>query len=112
MQRQLRLKNYELISKACEVEKEETSTKKKNYEIDASIITAVDIKNSKSLKMATGDFGIVVYNEFNFGFMITWKDFEKLQAELKITEEKYEEFLDNVLNDFSDTIIDFVNLKK
>ena len=29
--------------------------------------------------MATGDFGIVVYNEFNFGFMITWKDFEKLQ---------------------------------
>ena len=113
MQRELRLKNYEIISKACEVEKKEVSTKKdKNYEIDVSIITAVDIKNSKALKMATGDFGIVVYNEFNLGFMISWKEFEKLQADLKISEENYEEFLDNVLNDFSDTIIDFVNFQK
>lgn len=113
MQRELRLKNYEIISKACEVEKKEVSTKKdKNYEIDVSIITAVDIKNSKALKMATGDFGLVVYNEFNFGFMITWKEFEKLQAELKISEEDYEEFLDKFINDFSDTIIDFVNFEK
>lgn len=90
--------------------KREVSTKKsKNYEIEASTITAVDIKKSKALKLATGDFGLIIYNEFNFGFMISWKEFEKLQEELKISEEKYEEFLDNFTNDFSDTIIDFVN---
>lgn len=110
MQREIKLKNYEIKAKACEVEKEEVSTKKsKNYEIEVSIITAVDIKNSKALKMATGDFGIVIYNEFNFGFMISWKEFEKLQEELKISEENYEEFLDKFTNDFSDTIIDFLN---
>lgn len=110
MQREIKLKNYEIKAKACEVEKEEVSTKKsKNYEIEASTITAVDIKNSKALKMATGDFGLVVYNEFNLGFMISWKEFEKLQEELKISEENYEEFLDKFTNDFSDTIIDFVN---
>lgn len=113
MQREIKLKNYEIKAKACEVEKEEVkTTKSKNYEIEVSIITAVDIKNSKALKMATGDFGLVVYNEFNFGFMITWKEFEKLQEELKISEENYEEFLDNFTNDFSDTIIDFVNSAK
>jgi hypothetical protein len=61
--------------------------KSKNYEIEFSTITAVDIKNSKALKMATGDFGLVVYNEFNFGFMISWKEFEKLQEFQKTKED-------------------------
>ncbi|WP_323593838.1 hypothetical protein [Aliarcobacter butzleri] len=108
MQRNIKLKNHEIVAKACLVEKEE-ATKSKNYEIDVSIITAVNLKGSKALQMASGDFGIVVYNELNFGFMISWNEFEKLQADLKISEEQYEEYLDNFMNDFSDTVIDFVS---
>lgn len=99
-----------IVAKACLVEKEETK-KGKNHEIDVSIITAVDLKGSKALQMASGDFGIVIYNELNFGFIISWNEFEKLQADLKISEEKYEEFLDNFINDFSDTVIEFLNNK-
>lgn len=112
MERDIKLKNHEIVAKACYVEKVKSKTVKgENYEIDVSIITAVDLKDSKSLQMATGDFGIVVYNELNFGFMIGWKEFEKLQANLKISEEKYEEYLDNFINDFSDTVIEFLNNK-
>ncbi|MDX4028685.1 hypothetical protein [Aliarcobacter skirrowii] len=110
MQRNIKLKNHEIVAKACLVEKEETK-KGKNHEIDVSIITAVDLKGSKALQMASGDFGIVIYNELNFGFIISWNEFEKLQADLKISEEKYEEFLDNFINDFSDTVIEFLNNK-
>ena len=108
MQRSIRLKNHEIVAKACLIEKDET-TNGKNYEIDVSIITAVNLKGSKALQMASGDFGIVIYNELNFGFMISWNEFEKLQADLKISEEQYEEYLDNFMNDFSDTVIDFVS---
>jgi hypothetical protein len=107
MQRELKLKNYEITAKACKVENRNSENEK--YEIDVSIITAVNIKNSKALEMASGDFGIVVYNELNFGFMISWKEFEKLQNKLKISEENYEEFLDNFTNNFSDTVVEFVN---
>lgn len=105
MERNIKLKNHEIVAKACSVEKE----KGNNLDIDVSIITAVDLEGSKSLQMASGDFGIVIYNELNFGFMISWNQFEKLQADLKISEEKYEEYLDNFMNDFSDTVIDFVS---
>jgi hypothetical protein len=112
MKRNIKLKNHEIVAKACLIEKEET-TKGKNHEFDVLIITAVDLKGSKALQMASGDFGIVIYNELNFGFMISWNEFEKLQADLKIREEQYEDFLDNFMNDFSDTVIDFVgNLEK
>lgn len=112
MQRDIKLKNHEIVAKACYVEKVKSKTVKgESYEIDVSIITAVDLKDSKSLQMATGDFGIVVYNELNFGFLIGWKEFEKLQANLKISEEKYEEYLDKFTNDFSDTIIDLISKK-
>ena len=107
MQRDIKLKNYEIVAKACLIEKEET-TKGKNHEFDVLIITAVDLKGSKALQMASGDFGIVIYNELNFGFMISWNEFEKLQADLKISEEQYEEYLDNFMNDFSDTVIQFI----
>lgn len=110
MERDIKLKNHGIVAKACLVEKEIIKTTKgENYEIDVSIITAVDLKGSKALQMASGDFGIVIYNELNFGFMIKWNEFEKLQADLKISEEKYEEYLDNFMNDFSDTVIDFIN---
>ena len=113
MERDIKLKNHGIVAKACLVEKEIIKTTKgENYEIDVSIITAVDLKGSKALQMASGDFGIVIYNELNFGFMIKWKDFEKLQADLKISEEKYEEYLDNFMNDFSDTVIDFIETLK
>ena len=91
MERNIKLKNHEIVAKACSVEKE----KGNNLDIDVSIITAVDLEGSKSLQMASGDFGIVIYNELNFGFMISWNQFEKLQADLKISEEKYEEYLDS-----------------
>ena len=106
MQRDIKLKNHEIVAKACLVRKE--TTRSKNHEIDVSIITAVNLKGSKALQMASGDFGIVIYNELNFGFMISWNEFEKLQADLKISEEKYEEYLDNFMNDFSDTVIQFI----
>lgn len=112
MERDIKLKNHGIVAKACLVEKEIIKTTKgENYEIDVSIVTAVDLKGSKALQMASGDFGIVIYNELNFGFMIKWNEFEKLQADLKISEEKYEEFLDNFINDFSDTVIEFLNNK-
>ena len=111
MQRNIKLKNHEIVAKACLVKEDET-IKGKNHEIDVSIITAVDLKDSKALQMASGDFGIVIYNELNFGFMISWNEFEKLQADLKISEEKYEEYLDNFMNDFSDTVIDFIETLK
>ena len=110
MLRELKVGNYNLNAKACCVKEIKSKTVKgENYEIDVSIITAVDLKGSKALQMASGDFGIVIYNELNFGFMISWNEFEKLQADLKISEEKYEEYLDNFMNDFSDTVIGLIN---
>ncbi len=109
MKRDIKLNNYEISAKACKIEQnKEKTTKGENYEIDASLITAVDLKGSKALQMASGDFGIVIYNELNFGFMINWKEFENLQEKLEISEKNYEEFLDNFMNDFSDTVIEFV----
>ena len=104
MRRTIEFKKYNINARAC-------SVRHKKDEIEVSIITAVDIKNSKALKMETGDFGIVVYNELNFGFMISWKEFEKLQEELKINDEHYEEFLDNFINDFGDNAILISNKK-
>lgn len=109
MKRNIKLSNYEISAKACKIEKnKEKTTKGENYEIDALLITAVDLKGSKALQMASGDFGIVIYNELNFGFMINWKEFENLQEKLEISEKNYEEFLDNFMNDFSDTVIEFL----
>ena len=71
------------------------------YEVDVSKIMAVDLKGSKSIQMATGDFGIVIYNELNFGFVLSWNLFEEVQ----------EEFLDKVCNNFSDTILSYINGK-
>ena len=81
------------------------------YEVDVSKIMAVDLKGSKSIQMATGDFGIVIYNELNFGFVISWKIFEEVQAELNIQEADYEEFLDKVCDNFSNTILGYINEK-
>ena len=87
------------------------TTKGENYEIDVSIITAVDLKGSKALQMASGDFGIVIYNELNFGFVISWKIFEEVQAALNIQEANYEDFLDKVCDNFSDTILGYISGK-
>lgn len=112
MKREIKLNNYEINARACKIEQNKVkTTKSENYELDVSIITAVDLKASKALQMASGDFGIVIYNELNFGFMISWKEFEKLQEKLNINEENYEEFLDDFMNDFSDTIIDFLHVE-
>ena len=77
-------------------------------EVDVLKIMAVDLKGSKSIQMATGDFGIVIYNELNFGFVISWNLFEGVQAELNIQEVNYEEFLDKVCDNFSDTILGYI----
>jgi hypothetical protein len=108
MKRDIKLKNHEIVARACLIEKPK-NTKGENTEIEVSIITAVNLEGSKALQLVSGDFGIVVYNELNFGFMISWKEIEKLQKDLKISEENYEDFLDNFTNDFSDTIIEFLN---
>lgn len=81
------------------------------YEVDVSQIMAVDLKGSKALQMATGGFGIVIYNELNFGFVISWNLFEEVQAELNTQEANYEEFLDKVCNNFSDTILGYIDEK-
>ena len=81
------------------------------YEVDVSKIMAVDLKGSKSIQMATGDFGIVIYNELNFGFVLSWKIFEEVQAELNIQEVNYEEFLDKVCDNFYDTVLEYINEK-
>lgn len=101
MRRDIKLEKYNIKALACLIEN-------KNYEIETSLIAAVDLKGSKSLQIASGDFGIVIYNELNFGFIISWNQFEKLQADLKINESEYEKFLDDFTNDFSDTVINFI----
>ena len=112
MERDIKLKNHGIVAKACLVEKEIIKTTKgENYEIDVSIITAVDLKGSKALQMASGDFGIVIYNELNFGFVISWKIFEEVQAALNIQEANYEDFLDKVCDNFSDTILGYISGK-
>lgn len=110
MERNIKLKKHEIVAKACLVKK--NTTRSEDYEISVSITTAVDLKDSKALQMVSGDFGIVIYNELNIGFMVDWKEFEKLQVDLKISEEKYEEFLDEFMSDFSDTIIEFIKTLK
>jgi hypothetical protein len=104
MKREIKLSKYEVIARACSI------VEKEDYEIETSFVSAVDIKNSKCIKMTTGDFGMAAYNELGYGFMISWDIFENLQKELKITEEKYEEFLDDFLNNFTDTVIEFVSI--
>jgi len=92
-----------IIARACRV------VKTLEYEVEVSSITAIDIKSSKSIETMLGDFGIVMFNEFGFGFMVSWGDFEDLQATLQIKEEQYEAFLDNFINCFSDTVIEIIN---
>ena len=112
MKRDIKLNNYEISARACKIETDNVKTiKGGNYEIDVSIITAVDLKNSKALQMASGDFGIVIYNELNFGFVISWKIFEEVQAALNIQEANYEDFLDKVCDNFSDTILGYISGK-
>ena len=61
MLRELKVGNFNLNAKACCVKEIKSKTVKgENYEIDVSIITAVDLKGSKALQMASGDFGIVI----------------------------------------------------
>ena len=109
MKREIKLNNYEITARACKIEQNKVkTTKNENYELDVSIITAVDLKASKALQMATGDFGIVIYNELNFGFVVSWNLFEEVQAELNIQEADYEDFLDKVCNNFSDTILRYI----
>ena len=112
MKRDIKLNNYEISARACKIETNNVKTiKGENYEIDISIITAVDLKGSKSIQMATGDFGIVIYNELNFGFVLSWKIFEEVQAMLNIQEDEYEDFLDKVCDNFSNTILGYINEK-
>lgn len=108
MQRSINIKvgnKFGIEAKACLVKNLD------EYEVDVSKIMAVDLKGSKSIQMATGDFGIVIYNELNFGFVISWKIFEEVQAELNIQEADYEDFLDKVCDNFSDTILKYINEK-
>lgn len=113
MRRDIKLEKHNIKALACLVEKKNINTdKNKNYEIETSIITAVELKGSKSLQIASGDFGIVIYNELNLGFIVSWNQFEKLQSDLKISEKEYEKFLDDFTNDFSDTIINFIENNK
>lgn len=80
-------------------------------EVTVERVMAVDFKESKVLQMCSGDFGIVIYNELNLGFMITWKQFEEVQTKFSIQEEDYEAFLDDFCNSFSDSILDYINAK-
>lgn len=102
MRRNIKFNNYDMNAKACIVVN-------KKDEIETSIVTAVSLKGSRALQTATGDFGIVVYNELNFGFMISWKQYEKIQSDLNISEEDYEKFLDDLINDFTDSVMDISN---
>ena len=108
MQRSINIKvgnKFGIEAKACLVKNLD------EYEVDVSKIMAVDLKGSKSIQMATGDFGIVIYNELNFGFVLSWNLFEGVQAELNIQEADYEDFLDKVCNNFSDTILEYISGK-
>lgn len=108
MTREIKLEKHDLVARACIAHE---PTKDKDYDIER--VSAVDLTDSKCLQTMTGDFGMAVYNENMFGYYLSWKDYEALQEKLKITEEHYEEFLDNVTSDLIDSIINYVNeLKK
>ena len=108
MKRSINIKvgnKFGIEAKACLVKRID------EYVYGVSKIMAVDLKGSKSIQIASGDFGIVIYNELNFGFVISWNLFEGVQAELNIQEANYEEFLDKVCDNFSDTILEYINEK-
>ena len=103
MKRDIKLTIYDIVARACIVKKHA------HFEETVLPVMSVDIKGSKALQMASGDFGIVIYNELNFGFMISWKEFKKIQTELNIKEDDEEDFLDSFTTYFSETIIKFLN---
>lgn len=108
MIREFKLEKHDLTIKAC-ITKDQT--KDSDFKIER--IAAVDLSNSKSIEILNNDYGMAVYNEFGFGFCLSWKDFEAFQEAQKIQEEQYEEFLDNITSDLVDSVIKHVNdLKK
>lgn len=107
MKREIKLLKHNLVIKACIAHE---STKEKDFDI--TVVSAVDLTNSKCLQLMNGDFGMAVYNENYFGFYLSWKDYEKLQEELKITEEGYEDFLMDITADLVDSVIEYVNDSK
>lgn len=106
MIRNLKLEKFDITANACITFE---PTKDKDYDIER--ITAVDLIGSKSLQTMSGDFGMAIYNENKFGFYISWKDYEDLQKKLTITEDKHEEFLNNITSDLVDSVINYINKK-
>lgn len=110
LKREIKIKNYNISAKACVVKKQKTKTARdEDYDIETSLVSAVDLKGSKALMMATGDFGMVVYNELDFGFVVSWNEYERLQKELNVVSDRdYEELLDGFSNAFGDSILEFI----
>ena len=69
-------------------------------------VTAVDLYGSKCLEVNSGDNGIVVLNENNYGFFIAWKDYKDLRKTINIEgDDEFDNFLDMVIADLVDTVI-------
>lgn len=106
MIRNLKLEEFDIVANACIVHE---ATKEKDFDIEK--IVSVNLKNSKGLELTSGDFGIAIYNEDKFGLYLNWKDYEKLKITLKISEEEYDQFLDNITANLVDSVIKYINKK-
>ena len=94
MLREIELSRHVLYAKACTIRRETVIS-----------VIAVDIRCSTSLSLISDDFGIAVNNELGNGFVISWSDIKALQNKLNISDEKYEYFIENLKDDFFDTVI-------
>ena len=97
----IKLDKYEIEAYPCRVlffrEKETCVINK---------VAAVDLHGSKCLEMNSSDNGIVVLNEDNYGFFITWDEYEELRKTLDVKgDDKFDDFLDMVITDLVNTII-------
>jgi len=75
-------------------------------------VTAVDLYGSKCLEINSSDNGIVVLNENNYGFFITWDEYKELRKTLDVKgDDEFDDFLDMVITDLVDTVIRICNGK-
>jgi len=75
-------------------------------------VAAVDLHGSKCLEINSSDNGIVVLDENNYGFFITWDEYKELRKALKIKgDDEFDAFLDMVIADLVGTVIRICNGK-
>lgn len=96
----LKISGYDIEAKPCILNEDKTKVEK---------ITAVDLRNSKYLKSLINDTGLIVYNEDNYGFFVSWKEFEVIEQGPNISEDNYEKILSDFNFIFIKMVVNHIN---